>query len=317
MTLSSIIKNKIILIFLIFLVVHNLYPQEPHEHGDINLKLNEKTIYSELFKSCERGDLKKVIYLVEEYSPNLNQKNKKGSPPLIIATLSGSKEIVQYLLSKEVDINITDKNGNTSILNSLLRGNLEIAKIILEKKPKLTIKNKNGISPLLICSANGYFDILEVILTQSVDINQQDEEGNTALHFSILGGHEDIVKLLLDKDANIKIQNKKGKSPVALASESGIFELLEVFRKNPKSILKLKFIEIGSVTSETNKDGILSIKPKDLTNIEIKQNQILYFLDNSDKEIGYGKIYLINPKFIRIKIDSGEIQLGSKAGYFE
>jgi len=317
MNLSFIIKNKIILIFIVFLYIHNLYTQEPHEHGEITLKLDEKTIYSDLYKSCERGDLKKVIYLVEEYNPNLNQKNKKGNPPLIIASLSGSKDIVKYLLSKEVDINITDKNGNTSILNSLLRGNLEIAKIILEKKPKLTIKNKKGISPLLICSANGYFDFLEDILSQPVDINQQDEDGNTALHYSILGGHEDIVQLLLDKGANIKIQNKKGKSPVALASESGSFELLEVFRKNPNTLLKLKFIEIGSVTSETNKDGILSIKPKDLTNIEIKQNQILYFLDNSDKEIGYGKIYLINPKFIRIKIDSGEIQLGSKAGYFE
>jgi ankyrin repeat protein len=310
-------KNKIILIFLLFLLVFDLSSQESHEHEEINLKLDEKTIYSELFKSCERGDLKKVIYLVEEYNPNLNQKNKKGTPPLIIASLSGSKEIVQYLLSKDVEINITDKNGNTSLLSSLLRGNLEIAKILLEKKPKLTIKNKKGVSPLLICSANGYFDILEVILSQQVDINQQDEDGNTALHFSILGGHEDIVERLLDKDANIKIQNKKGKSPVSFASESGIFELLEVFKKNPKTRHKLKFIEIGSVTTETNKDGLLSIKPKDLTNRETKQNQILYFLDDTDKEIGYGKIYLINPKFIRIKIDSGEIPIGSKAGYFE
>ena len=61
----------------------------------------------------------------------------------------------------------------------------------------------------------------------------------------------------------------------------------------------------------------MSIKPKDLTNKEVKQNQILYFLDDTEKEIGYGKIYLINPKFIRIKIDSGEIPIGCKAGYFE
>lgn len=317
MVLSSIIKNKIIIIPLFFIIYYDLFPQESNEHVEINLKLDEKTIYSELFKSCERGDLKKVIYLVEEYNPNLNQKNKKGTPPLIIASLSGSKEIVQYLLSKDTDINITDKNGNTSLLSSLLRGNLEIAKIILEKKPKITIKNKKGISPLLICSANGYYDILEVILSQQVDINQQDEDGNTALHFSILGGHEEIVELLINQNANIKVQNKKGKSPVSLASESGIFELLEVFKKNPKTFLKLKFIEIGSVTTETNKDGLLSIKPKDLTNKETKQNQILYFFDDTDKEIGYGKIYLINPKFIRIKIDSGDIPIGSKAGFFE
>jgi ankyrin repeat protein len=315
MNLSFLMKNKII--FLFFLLVIDLSSQESNEHEEINLKLDEKSIYSELFKSCERGDLKKVIYLVEEYNPNLNQKNKKGTPPLIIASLSGSKEIVQYLISKEIDINITDKNGNTSLLSSLLRGNLEIAKILLEKKPKLIIKNKKGVSPLLICSANGYVEILEVILSQQVDINQQDEDGNTALHFSILGGHEDIVERLLEKDANIKIQNKKGRSAVALASESGIFELLEVFKKNPKTKQRLQYVEIGSVTTETNKDGLLSIKPKDLTNKEIKQNQLLYFLDDTDSEIGYGKIYLINPKFIRIKLDSGHIPIGSKAGYFE
>ncbi len=303
--------------FLLFFFVQSIVSQDIEDHGEILLKLDEKTIYSELYKSCERGDTKRVIYLVEEYAPDLNKKNKRGATPLIIASASGSKDVVQYLLSKEIDINTTDKSGNTAILSSLLRGHLEITKILLEKKPKLNLKNKKGTTPLLISSANGYKELLEILLSRNVDINQQDEEGNTALHYSTLEGHMECIQLLLQKGINIKIKNKTGKTPVTIASESGITDLLELFRTNPATHNLLRLIEVGEVISDTNSEGLLSIKPKALTYKNLRQNQILFLVNESDIEVGSGKIYLINPKFIRFKVESGKAEIGIKVGYFE
>ena len=48
MNLIFIIKSKIFSLFLFFLVIPILYPQELHEHGEISLKLDEKTILVEL-----------------------------------------------------------------------------------------------------------------------------------------------------------------------------------------------------------------------------------------------------------------------------
>jgi ankyrin repeat protein len=308
---------KFAIYFLLFSFIESVKPQNNEDHGEIQLKLDEKTIYAELYKSCERGDIKRVIYLVEEYAPDLNKKNKRGVAPLIIASTSGSKDVVQYLLSKEIDINTTDKSGNTAILSSLLRGHLEITKILLEKKPKLNLKNKKGTNPLLISSANGYKDILDLILSRDVDINHQDDEGNTALHYSTLEGHMECIEILLQKGINIKIKNKKGKTPVSIASESGITDLMELFRTHPNTRNRLRFVMIGEVISDTNSEGLISLKPKASTINLIKQNQILYLIDESETEVGSGKIYLINPKFIRFKVDSGKIDLGNRAGYFE
>ena len=289
--------------------------QEYDEHGEIPTKLEDKVLYKDLFKSCERGDIERVKFLVEAYSPDIEKKDKKGNTPLLISSSSGHLEIVKYLLNKKANINIQDKLGNTPLNLSLQRGHLNIAKFLLENKVNVELHNKSNSNPLLTASANGYFDIIKILLTFKPNLNHIDDLGNNALHYSILGGHDDISILLLENRINFKTKNKAGKSAIALASQSGVFELLNLFKNSIPN--GLNFLPIGEITSETNEEGICSIKiyPKFKSSIGI--NQIFYIVNENDQIKGNGKIFLTNLKFSRLKVENVKINLGDKIGYFE
>jgi ankyrin repeat protein len=311
-------KYFILIIFkiLFFFSNYTFYlAQEFDEHGEIPIKLEDKVLYRDLFKSCERGDIERVKFLVEAYSPDIEKKDKKGSTPLLISSASGHLEIVKYLLSKKVNINIQDKLGNTPLNISLQRGHLNIAKFLLENKLNVELHNKSNSNPLLIASANGYSEIVRILLTFKPNLNHTDDLGNNALHYSILGGHEDISALLLENKINYKTKNKTGKSAIALASQSGVFELLNLFKTSiPKGLI---FLPIGEVTTEINEEGICSIKifPKFKSSVGI--NQIFYIVNEQDEIKGNGKIFLTNPKFSRLKVENVKINLGDKIGFFE
>ena len=311
-------KFFIIIIFIIIFILSNFgytAAQDYDEHGEIPKKLEDKILYKDLFKSCERGDFDNVKFLIEAYSPDIDKKDRKGSTALLISSSGGHLEIVKYLISKKANINIQDKLGNTSLNLSLQRGHLLIAKFLLEKKINVELQNKNNINPLLIASANGYLEIVKFILAYNPNINHTDDLGNNALHYSILGGHEDIAVLLIENKINYKIKNKSGKSAIALASQSGVFELLNLFKESIAH--GLLFLPIGEIISEINEEGICSVKifPKFKSLIGI--NQIFYIVNEKDEIKGNGKIFLSNPKFSRLKVENVKINLGDKIGFFE
>lgn len=62
---------------------------------------------SELFQAIKNNDIKKASELIIELA-DLNIKNEKGIPILILSILNGSYKISELLLEKGADKNITD-----------------------------------------------------------------------------------------------------------------------------------------------------------------------------------------------------------------
>jgi hypothetical protein len=61
--------------------------------------------------------------------------------------------------------------------------------------------------------------------------------------------------------------------------------------------------------------GIIQIKPQ--TNLELKEGQVIYFLDENSQETGFGKITIYTPKFIRVKLQNGNVKNGDKAIFYK
>lgn len=57
----------------------------------------------------------KMLQILIEFGPYLNQKDYKGRTPLYIAGMNNNKEICNYLLSKGANIFLKDKNGLTAV----------------------------------------------------------------------------------------------------------------------------------------------------------------------------------------------------------
>lgn len=62
------------------------------------MRLNESEQFLDLLACVRQGDLEKVSSLVENFSVELNCVDKYDYSPLILASLCGHIEIVQYLL---------------------------------------------------------------------------------------------------------------------------------------------------------------------------------------------------------------------------
>lgn len=126
---------------------------------------------SELFQAIKNNDIKKASELIIELA-DLNIKNEKGIPILILSILNGSYKISELLLEKGADKNITDD---------------------LQKR-----------TPLMYVLSDSVTSFSELLIVKyGVDINFENEKKESALFFSTINGLDSITQLLLDR--NVKI----------------------------------------------------------------------------------------------------------------
>ena len=75
---------------------------------------------------------------------NINIKDNSGYTPLIQSIISGSEEVVNFLISlKEIDLNCQDNNGETPLHFCILFNRVKIAKKLLQKDARIDIMDHN------------------------------------------------------------------------------------------------------------------------------------------------------------------------------
>ena len=87
-------------------------------------------------------------------------------------------EIIQYFLSKGVDVNQADSEGNTVLMNA--------------------------------AAANRDTAVIGMLAAKVKNINKANQSGNTALAFAMRSNSPEIVSYLISKGADVKILDKKG-----------------------------------------------------------------------------------------------------------
>jgi ankyrin repeat protein len=90
-----------------------------------------------------------------------------------------------------------------------------------EPEPQLITKVKEG-----------DVDACRKLINENVNINQQDGKGATALIYAVLNQNEAVVTLLVSNGANINIATSKGLSPMAIAKNNNMANILEILSKN-------------------------------------------------------------------------------------
>ncbi len=207
--------------------------ENPKEQQQKKRKLENDDLNQEIENCCRENLISLLKYLVEDKGANLKTENIF----LIIASENGNKEIVAFLLEKEIDVNQQDEDENTALILASKQGHKEIVRMLLQDK-NIEINELglwDGYTALMWATANGHKEIVQMLNDENKKKNQKNIYGDTALMWASEEGHKEIVEMLL-KDENIEINYHDDEEWTALmlASKYGHKEIVQMLLQDER-----------------------------------------------------------------------------------
>ena len=171
---------------------------------DIPVTVNsvDKDGHTSLMIAATSNNLETLEFLLSNGAdPSL--ENEKGRNVLFFSAGYGCTDVIQRLLSFDVDINSRDDEGHTSLMCSAAMAKSEALNCFLEKGADPMLTANNGWSVLHFACQGGNTTIIETCLSCGLDVNMKGTyRGLTPLAVSILCKNLDAIKYLLKKGAD-------------------------------------------------------------------------------------------------------------------
>jgi len=160
-----------------------------------------------------KGYFDKVI----EFDPDFNEidveKKYQGRITLLhVSVIYSNKELVQLLIDRGLDIDSEALRGFTPF-------HLACCNAFCNPNPALN-------TPEFTEPAK---EIAEYLLSEGADINAKMED-KTLLHFGVYDGKPELIKFLLEHGADTGIKDGEGKTPLDMAEEMELGEIIELLK---------------------------------------------------------------------------------------
>jgi uncharacterized protein len=89
-------------------------------------------MYPPIVVHAGKGNLDKVIDLLENDPTLLEASGHMDQTPLFMAVRWGQFEVVKYLVGKGANINVKDKNGTSAIIDAAVGNHFEVVEYLKE-----------------------------------------------------------------------------------------------------------------------------------------------------------------------------------------
>ncbi len=190
--------------------------------------------------------------------------NGEGANALLLTVASAKDfKLIDYFISKGLDLKSTDAKGNTAFNYAARTGNIEILNALIEKGVKYndnamlmaalggrgtantlelfryleslkispTVIGENGENVLhAIARKPNQAEVVKYFISKGVDINKADKDGNTPFMNAAASNNDlELIQSLIASVKNINHTNSKGISALALAvrgNSTAVVELL-------------------------------------------------------------------------------------------
>ncbi|KAF2831839.1 ankyrin, partial [Ophiobolus disseminans] len=195
---------------------------EPEDYDDEEDENDGRHDDDALCLASRRG-LIGMVEMLLKHGASAALQNDNGECPLLIATRSGHKSIVQILLLRAPSsVEMADYDGNTALSVAMDNEQTEIVKLLLQGG-SFSVPNQLLNKCSWDSARHGKTDILGIMLQRSLfDIDLADNEGKQALCLAAENGHGASVKLLLDTDkVDVDAKTTDGSTPLLLAALGG------------------------------------------------------------------------------------------------
>lgn len=152
-----------------------------------------------------------------------------------IARKPKQEEIINYFISKGVDINLADKEGNSAFMVAAgSNRDLPTLELLSKSVKNINQVNVKGVSALALAVRGNSADVVKFLLDKGADINIVDKSGDNISAYLLQAynprGMEDFeakFKLLTDKGFDVKAVQPNGNSLYHLAVAKNDLALLK------------------------------------------------------------------------------------------
>ncbi|XP_076005466.1 KN motif and ankyrin repeat domain-containing protein 1a isoform X2 [Genypterus blacodes] len=155
-----------------------------------------------LHYSVSHSNFQVVKKLLDADVCNVNQQNKAGYTPIMLAALAAVElpkdmHIVQELFSKG-DVNArASQAGQTGLMLAVSHGRMDMVRALLAHAADVNIQDDEGSTALMCASEHGHVEIVKLLLAQpGCDATLSDSDESNALSIALEAGHKDIAVLL-------------------------------------------------------------------------------------------------------------------------
>lgn len=242
--------------------------------GPESVALRDDNGNTPLHVAVRVGDHPAVVSYLLASGAMINDRNKNGNTPLLLAIDRESVEICQLLLQSGADIYTlnndavsalaalfqkklafvdqvitsdllekTDSSQNTPLFHAVFSDSLPITDLLLKKGAKIQAKNLLGSTPLHEAVRQGSLSLVEFLIKNGAKLGEIDNLGNTTLHNVVFGGSQEIGDLLLSSVDPagglilLNYRNKEGRSPLHEAVRRGEIRMAGYFLAKRASLL--------------------------------------------------------------------------------
>lgn len=125
-------------------------------------------------------------------------KDPRGKSLLHYAVLGSALDVIDYLLSQDMDVNMADQLGETALFDCARKGKLLIAKKLLEKFAKIDIQNSRNETVLHLACHKGDEDMVRLFVEKGANLHAKTTEDRLPIHYAILAGQTHLIPYLME-----------------------------------------------------------------------------------------------------------------------
>ncbi|MEM9679289.1 MAG: ankyrin repeat domain-containing protein [Bacteroidota bacterium] len=271
--------------------------------------------YSLLNFSAVTGQLNTKLYdfLLDHGADPKTEKNHDGANALLlVAPFLKDFELVEYFISKSVDLTSTDNNGNGIFNYAAKGGNLELLDLLIDKGLPYKAANTKGGNAVLMASQGtrgrqNTIDVYKFLEDKGLNINVVGEEGRNPLH-NIAYRTDDLELLtyFLDRGVDVNLKDDEGRTAFMNAAGYNSLDVVTFFAprvdnldakdKNGHSALTLAVNR-----NKTDVVQFLLEKKADVSTIDKDGNSLMYYVLNTYRS-GEPKVF---EEKLQLLVDAG------------